>query len=141
MRALAPEGKFHQGGTERCVPESTEERMKSVDRDLDSSRYRRINVPLAYFIAVVGAYSLFLSLWKSNPAVIEIISLPLLYIAPLTSYYWFRRYIGSARKENLISERVSENCKFLIGNLILFVYLAFMIFFTFTSFRFNGAVY
>jgi hypothetical protein len=41
----------------------------------------------------------------------------------------FRRYIRRALKEELISERVAENCEYWIGQLIFTVYAAFSWFF------------
>jgi hypothetical protein len=49
----------------------------------------------------------------------------LFFITPLIPALLFRRYIKCALKEELISERVAENCEYWIGKLIVTVYLVY----------------
>jgi hypothetical protein len=52
----------------------------------------------------------------------QAIMLPLFFFFPFFASSQFSKYIRSALKENLISERVAKNCEFWIGNQMLIVF-------------------
>jgi len=121
--------------TESGVLESTEKRMKSVDRDFGPFGFGRFNRTIVYLFAAMVALIFFVRLWKdvhrnelSFFSVMDIVTFTLGFISPLFVYYSFMKYLRSAMKENLVSERVTKNCEFYIGLLMFMVYLAFMSF-------------
>jgi hypothetical protein len=115
---------------------STEERMKSVDRDFVGNGYVGTNWIYGYSFLALGLICMFVKIWKgfllhglSFDICFQMFSLPLFFITPLIPALLFRRYIRSALKEELISERVAENCEYWIGKLIVTVYLVYFWYF------------
>jgi len=109
--------------------------MKSVDRDYAGNGYAQTYWFFAYSLLVLGTIGVFIKLWKgiylhglSSDIVFQNLSFTLLFIIPLIFALLFRRYIRSALKENLVSERVAENCEYWIGRLISSVYVAFILY-------------
>ena len=117
--------------------------MKSVDRDFVGNGYLGTHWFFAYFFVALGANAMLVKIWKcihlhglSSYMLFQIVLLSLLFISPLLLVLLFMRYIRSALKENLVSERVAENCEYWIGKLISISYLAFFGFLSdFLSFK------
>jgi hypothetical protein len=106
--------------------------MKSVDRDYFGNRYVEADWLFSYGFVALGTIGMLVKIWEgihlrgsSSHALFHIITLPLLFILPLVFALLFRRYIRSALKEELVSERVAENCEYMVGRLIFIVYFAF----------------
>ncbi|MGB7983531.1 MAG: hypothetical protein WCF54_00060 [Terracidiphilus sp.] len=121
--------------TESGVLESQVERMKSVDRDFEPKEYSRIMWILAYFLLAAGGIVLSIKILDEIHhrgsifhTAIQIITLPLIYICPLLLSFRFRKYTRDALMENLISERVANNCEFFIGQQLMVIYMAIMSF-------------
>jgi hypothetical protein len=114
---------------------SSEERMKSVDRDFVRHGSGLTIWHLAYFFMAGGAIGMLVKIWEGihlrglpyHTAIPSIVLL-LFFISPLIFSFQFRRYIRCALNENLVSKRVAENCEYWIGLLIFYVYLAFLLF-------------
>lgn len=121
-------------GIESGVLESKEERMKSVDWDFFGNGYVGTEWLFAYSFMALGAISIFVKIREGvhlrgfSTMLFHIVMFPLLFIFPLIIAFLFRRYIKNALKENLLSERVAENCEYWIGRLIGIVYFAFFCF-------------
>ncbi|MGD0546764.1 MAG: hypothetical protein ABR991_02915 [Terracidiphilus sp.] len=105
--------------------------MKSVDKDYGGNGYVEAKWLFAYSFMALGAISMFVKIWEGihfrgfPHMLFHIVILPLLFISPLIFALLFRRYIRSALKEQLASERVAENCEYWIGQLIGAVYFSF----------------
>jgi hypothetical protein len=106
--------------------------MKSVDRDFVRDGHMSADWLFAYVFVAGGAFVMLVRIWMGvHPrglvpyTLFQIIWLPLLFISPLIFAFLFRRYIRSALNEDLVSERVAENCEYWIGRLIFIVYFAF----------------
>jgi hypothetical protein len=135
IRALAPEGMFRRNGIESWVLESLEGQMKSVDQGFDPKGSSGFNWPLAYMFFAFGAIFMFSKIWNEahlrglNYQIIFLIVLrSLIFVLPLVFSLQFRRYIRSALKENLMSERIAKNCEYWIRNQLTVVYFAIMLF-------------
>jgi hypothetical protein len=109
--------------------------MKSVDRDFDPKGSNGFNWPLAYMFFAFGAIFMLSRIWNEahlrGPdyrTIFLIVLRSLLFVFPLVFSLQFRRYIRSALKENLISERIARNCEYWIRNQLTVVYFAIMLF-------------
>jgi hypothetical protein len=107
-------------GTESMALESTEERMKSVDRDFDEYGDCNIKRKMSYMFLFAGFLIILAKMWTgihlhglSFHTGFQAIALPLFFFVPFFDSLQFSRYIRSALKENLVSERVAKNCEFL----------------------------
>jgi Flp pilus assembly protein TadB len=124
--------------TESGVLESTEERMKSVDRDFDSTKKTGYSQLLAaYYLLPVCAIAVLIKIgheaylhWFSFFVLFKLIALPILFVFPLMTTLRFVKYIKKALKEGLISERIANNCEYFIGNLLMTIYMTIMLFAT-----------
>jgi len=108
--------------------------MKSVDKDYVGNGYVRTEWLFAYSFMALGSISIFVKiregihLYGFSTMLFHIMIFPLLFSFPLIIAFLFRRYIKNALKENLLSERVAENCEYWIGRLIGIVYFVFFCF-------------
>ena len=110
--------------------------MKSVDREFVGNGYVGTRWLFAYSFLAFAAIGMVIKIWRgihlhglSSYILFQIVLLTLFFIVPLIVALLFRRYIRRALKEELISERVAENCEYWIGQLIFTVYAAFSWFF------------
>ncbi|MFY9854428.1 MAG: hypothetical protein WAK26_11190 [Terracidiphilus sp.] len=105
--------------------------MKSVDRDCGSDGHAEFRWLFAYFFVALGTIRIFakirggIHLHGLPYTLFDIALVSLLFMSPLIFALLFRRYIRSALKEELVSERVAGNCEYWIGQLIGVVYFAF----------------
>jgi hypothetical protein len=118
---------------------SMEERMESVDRIFDPVfGPKKLDVLKWVWVIVFvtglafGALGVYVRISEkihlqglSSHNLFQVVSLPLLFILPLVISLLIWRLIGSALKENLVSERVAKYSMFLIKLLIFIVYYAF----------------
>ena len=108
--------------------------MNSVDRDFEPKGSSGISWLVAYVLLAVGAIGVFAKMWDevhlrgtTFHALVRVVPLPFFFIVPLTFSLFFRRYIRSALKENLVSERVANNCEYWVGTQLLFVSFLIML--------------
>jgi hypothetical protein len=109
--------------------------MKSVDRDFDRNGFTGADwLSVSYVFVAFIAFVMFTAIWHevhlqglSFNTIFRIVSFPVIYLFPLISSLGFRRYIRSASKENLISERVASNCEIFLGKQLTVVYLVIML--------------
>jgi hypothetical protein len=108
--------------------------MKSVDKDYVGNGYAGSEWLFAYFFMALGGIGVFVKMQEGihlhgfSTLLFYIVTFPLLFIFPLIIAFLFRRYIKRALKENLLSERVAENCEYWIGRLIGIVYFVLFCF-------------
>jgi hypothetical protein len=117
--------------------DSTEERMKSVDRDFDPYGIARHVWTVSYVFMAFGVLAAFGRFWDEIHfhglplhILFRIIGFPLAYVCPLILSLVTRSYIRSALKENLVNERVAKNCEYWIGLQLTIVYIVIMPFIT-----------
>jgi hypothetical protein len=113
--------------------QSLEKPIKSVDRDFAEKGFARYFWGLSYTLAVLGAFALFARFWDEIHlhglqfhSLVRIVGLPLICVCPLILSLSARRYIRSALKENLVSERVAGNFEYWIGIQLTIAYMAIM---------------
>ena len=112
--------------------------MKSVDRDFDQKKKNGYSQLLAayYLLPVLGITVIFkigheaYLQWFSFKVLFKLILLPICFIFPLMATLRFVKYIKEALKEDLISERVANNCEDFLGSLLMTIYLTIMLFAT-----------
>ena len=110
--------------------------MKSVDRDFARKAYdNSFHWTAAYIFVAAGSLAVLIGLWDevhlrglSSLTLIRIVGLPLIFVCPLIVSLLFNRYVRSALKENLVSERVAKNCEYWIGSQLLVVYFLVTLF-------------
>jgi ACR3 family arsenite efflux pump ArsB len=109
--------------------------MERVDWDFDKNGYGRHFWNIAFTLVAVGAFALLVGFWDKVfllalpfSTFARFVLIPFMFIFPLIVSLATRRYIRTALKENLVSERVANNCEYFTGIQLLVVYFLIMLF-------------